>query len=106
MTTANAEPPILREQLNLEPFSEGEHLRLRELMLEQASMDAPTRRTHITAACESPRDSEDPFRFIYLAIVVFLGSLTASVAASQERKASRPTRAPGRPGFFSPEISA
>jgi hypothetical protein len=53
-----------------------------------------------------PRDSEDPFRFTYLAIGVFLGGMTAAVVASQERKANRPTRTPGRLGFFSPEISA
>jgi hypothetical protein len=40
MTTAKPEPPIPMEQLNLEPFSEEERLRLRELMLEEAFMDA------------------------------------------------------------------
>jgi hypothetical protein len=106
MTTPKAEPPIPREQLNLEPFSEDERLRLSELMLEEVFMDAPTRRAQITATCKFMRDSEDPFRFTYLAIEVFLGDLTAEVIASQERKASRPTRAPSRPSFFIPEISA
>jgi hypothetical protein len=40
------------------------------------------------------------------AIGVLLSGLTAAVVAIQERKASRPTRAPGPPGFFNPEISA
>jgi hypothetical protein len=75
-------------------------------MLEEAFMDPPTRRAQITAACEFLRDSDNPFRFRFLAIWVFLAGLTAAVVASQERKASRPTPAPGRSGFFSPEISA
>jgi hypothetical protein len=41
MTKRKAEPPILRQQLNLEPFLEEERLRLRELMLEEAFMNAP-----------------------------------------------------------------
>jgi hypothetical protein len=106
MMTPKAEPPIPREELNLESFSEEERLRLSELMLEEAFIDAPTRRAQITAACIFLRDPEDPLRFTYLATGVFLGGLTAGVVTSQERKASRPTRAPDRPGSFSPEISA
>jgi hypothetical protein len=41
MTTPKAEPPISREQQNLESFPEEKRLRLRELMLEEAFMDAP-----------------------------------------------------------------
>jgi hypothetical protein len=37
MTTAKAEPPIPREQVNLEPFSEEGRLRLRELTWMKAS---------------------------------------------------------------------
>jgi ribonuclease PH len=80
-----------REQLNLEPFSEEERLRLSELMLEEVFMDAPTRRAQITAACIFLRESEDPLRSTYVAIGVSFGGLTAEVVVSQERKASRPT---------------
>jgi hypothetical protein len=106
MMTPKAEPPIPREQLNLELFAEEERLRLSELMLEEVFMDAPTRRAQITAACKFLRESEDPLRFTDLATGVSLRGVTAGVVASQERKASRPTRAPDRPGFFSPEIPA
>jgi hypothetical protein len=43
-------------------------------MLKEAFTDAPTRRAQIAAACKFLRDSEDPFRFIYLAIGEFLGA--------------------------------
>jgi hypothetical protein len=44
MTAAEVEVPGPREQLNLEPFTEDERIRLAEVMLDEASVDAPNRR--------------------------------------------------------------
>jgi hypothetical protein len=77
-----------------------------EVTLDEAFMNAPTRRAQIAAACAILRDPEDPLRFTYIAIGVFLDGLNPEVVQSQERKAIRPPRAPSRPRAFSPEFSA
>jgi hypothetical protein len=80
MTTPEIEPPVPREQLNLEPFTEDERIRLTEAMLDEAFMDPPNRRAQIAGACAILRRPEDPLQFTYVAIAVFLGGLSPAVA--------------------------
>jgi hypothetical protein len=41
MTTLEVDPQVTREQLNLEPFTEEERIRLTEVMLDEAAKDVP-----------------------------------------------------------------
>jgi hypothetical protein len=89
-TISEVDPPVLMEQLNLEAFTEEGRIRHTEVMLVDAFMDAPNRRTQIPAACAILRGRENPLRFTYIAIGVFLGGLSQGVVQGQGRKASRP----------------
>jgi hypothetical protein len=106
MTTPETEPPVPREQQNLEPFTDDERTRLVVVTLDEAFMNPPTGRAQIAAAYAVLRDPEGPLRFTYIPIGVFLGGLSPWVVQSQEQKATRPKRSPGRPGALIPEISA
>jgi hypothetical protein len=44
MTIPQAEPPVPREQLNLEPFTDDERTRLMEVTLGEAFINIPARR--------------------------------------------------------------
>jgi hypothetical protein len=53
-------------------------------MLDESFMDVPIWRAQIAAAYAIRRDPEDPIRFTYIAIRVFLGLVSQVVIQSQE----------------------
>jgi hypothetical protein len=79
MTNPEVEPPVPREQLNLNPFTEDRRIRLTEVMLDEVFMDARNPGAQIAAARAILRRPEDPLRFTYIAIEGILGGLSPGI---------------------------